>query len=137
MPSKPTQKEVQLTSHAIGQAGEYRSRPLRRATSSIGAPSRASAWYGAAFRAVLPAQNATGNWIKVVQRVPVRIALDPQQVAAQSVTHRSVRHTGVDPCATIRVATRAGARKEPVLNTDILRHRHDEIGARIAQHRRG
>lgn len=31
---------------------------------------------GAAF-AVIPAQNATGNWIKVVQRVPVRITLDP------------------------------------------------------------
>jgi len=28
----------------------------------------------------LPAQNATGNWIKVVQRVPVRIALDPQEL---------------------------------------------------------
>ncbi len=36
---------------------------------------------GAAF-ALLPAQNATGNWIKVVQRVPVRIALDPQQLLA-------------------------------------------------------
>jgi len=36
---------------------------------------------GAAF-ALLPAQNATGNWIKVVQRVPVRIALDPQELAA-------------------------------------------------------
>jgi membrane fusion protein (multidrug efflux system) len=36
---------------------------------------------GAAF-ALLPAQNATGNWIKVVQRVPVRIALDPKQLAA-------------------------------------------------------
>lgn len=35
---------------------------------------------GSAF-SLLPAQNATGNWIKVVQRVPVRIALDPQQVA--------------------------------------------------------
>jgi membrane fusion protein (multidrug efflux system) len=30
---------------------------------------------GAAF-SIIPAQNATGNWIKVVQRVPVRIALD-------------------------------------------------------------
>jgi membrane fusion protein (multidrug efflux system) len=36
---------------------------------------------GAAF-AVIPAQNATGNWIKVVQRVPVRITLDPQEIAA-------------------------------------------------------
>jgi membrane fusion protein, multidrug efflux system len=34
---------------------------------------------GAAF-AVIPAQNATGNWIKVVQRVPVRITLDPKEL---------------------------------------------------------
>ena len=36
---------------------------------------------GAAF-ALVPAQNATGNWIKVVQRLPVRIALDPTELAA-------------------------------------------------------
>lgn len=35
---------------------------------------------GSAF-SLLPAQNATGNWIKVVQRLPVRIELDPQEVA--------------------------------------------------------
>lgn len=35
---------------------------------------------GAAF-AVIPAQNATGNWIKVVQRLPVRVALDPKELA--------------------------------------------------------
>lgn len=35
---------------------------------------------GSAF-SLLPAQNATGNWIKVVQRLPVRIELDPEQVA--------------------------------------------------------
>jgi len=35
---------------------------------------------GSAF-SLLPAQNATGNWIKVVQRVPVRISLDAQQIA--------------------------------------------------------
>jgi membrane fusion protein (multidrug efflux system) len=34
---------------------------------------------GAAF-AIIPAQNATGNWIKVVQRLPVRIALDPAEL---------------------------------------------------------
>jgi len=37
---------------------------------------------GSAF-ALLPAQNATGNWIKVTQRVPVRIALDPQEVSTK------------------------------------------------------
>lgn len=31
---------------------------------------------------LIPAQNATGNWIKVVQRLPVRIALDPKELAA-------------------------------------------------------
>jgi membrane fusion protein (multidrug efflux system) len=36
---------------------------------------------GSAF-AVIPAQNATGNWIKVVQRIPVRIALEPKELAA-------------------------------------------------------
>jgi membrane fusion protein, multidrug efflux system len=36
---------------------------------------------GSAF-SLLPAQNATGNWIKIVQRVPVRIALDAREVAA-------------------------------------------------------
>ncbi|HUI60591.1 MAG TPA: HlyD family efflux transporter periplasmic adaptor subunit, partial [Steroidobacteraceae bacterium] len=35
---------------------------------------------GSAF-ALLPAQNATGNWIKIVQRVPVRVALDPRELA--------------------------------------------------------
>lgn len=30
--------------------------------------------------ALIPAQNATGNWIKVVQRLPVRIALDPKEL---------------------------------------------------------
>ena len=36
---------------------------------------------GAAF-SLIPAQNATGNWVKVVQRLPVRIALDPKQLKA-------------------------------------------------------
>lgn len=35
-----------------------------------------------AASALLPAQNATGNWIKIVQRVPVRIALDPRELEA-------------------------------------------------------
>jgi membrane fusion protein (multidrug efflux system) len=36
---------------------------------------------GAAF-SLIPAQNATGNWIKVVQRLPVRVTLDPKELAA-------------------------------------------------------
>ena len=33
---------------------------------------------------MIPAQNATGNWIKVVQRLPVRIALDPKELRRAS-----------------------------------------------------
>ncbi len=39
-----------------------------------------SAGTGSAF-SLLPAQNATGNWVKVVQRLPVRIQLDPKELA--------------------------------------------------------
>jgi membrane fusion protein (multidrug efflux system) len=55
---------------------------------------------GAAF-ALLPAQNATGNWIKIVQRVPVRIALDPKELAVHPLqiglsmrAYVDIRHDG-------------------------------------------
>jgi membrane fusion protein, multidrug efflux system len=70
-------KETELTHMAPGQPVEvtidtYWDRPLAGEVASIGAGT------GAEF-ALLPAQNATGNWVKVVQRVPVRIALDEGQ----------------------------------------------------------
>jgi membrane fusion protein (multidrug efflux system) len=52
---------------------------------------------GSAF-ALIPAQNATGNWIKVVQRLPVRIALDPKELAAHPL------RVGLSMDATIDVA---------------------------------
>jgi len=59
---------VQLTADVYGKHVEYKGR-----VAGLGVGT------GAAF-SLLPAQNATGNWIKVVQRVPVRVALDPQQL---------------------------------------------------------
>src|SRR5690606_38888586 len=50
---------------------------------------------GSAF-ALLPAQNASGNWIKVVQRIPVRIALDPQTLAAHPLRVGLSMHVEVD-----------------------------------------
>ena len=50
---------------------------------------RRAAGTGAAF-SLLPPQNASGNWIKVVQRVPVKIALDPKELAEASAAHRPV-----------------------------------------------
>lgn len=61
---------VKLTADVYGKKVEYTGR-----VAGLGVGT------GAAF-ALLPAQNATGNWIKVVQRVPVRIALDAEQLKA-------------------------------------------------------
>lgn len=61
---------VELTSDLHGSGVVYRG-----TVSGIGAASGAAS-------SLIPAQNASGNWVKVVQRIPVRIALDPQQLAA-------------------------------------------------------
>lgn len=50
---------------------------------------------GAAF-AVLPAQNATGNWIKIVQRLPVRIQLDPAELKAHPLRVGLSMHANID-----------------------------------------
>jgi membrane fusion protein (multidrug efflux system) len=46
--------------------------------------------------AIVPAQNATGNWIKVVQRLPVRIALDPKELAAHPLKVGLSMNTDID-----------------------------------------
>jgi membrane fusion protein, multidrug efflux system len=74
-------KEGQLAELRIGQPAELKADVYGSEVVYHGTVSGLGAGTGAAF-ALLPAQNATGNWIKVVQRVPVRIALDPQELAA-------------------------------------------------------
>ena len=63
-------QRVRLTSDLYGSGVVYHGRVV-----GFGAGT------GSAF-SLLPAQNATGNWIKIVQRVPVRIALEPKELAA-------------------------------------------------------
>ena len=74
-------KEVQLGKVVPGQAVKLRSDFYGSDVLFDGVVVGLSAGTGAAF-ALLPAQNASGNWIKVVQRVPVRIALNPEQLKA-------------------------------------------------------
>jgi membrane fusion protein (multidrug efflux system) len=68
-------KEVQLRNLRIGQPAQVRSDLYGGSFIFHGHITGMSAGTGAAF-ALLPAQNASGNWIKVVQRVPVRIQID-------------------------------------------------------------
>ncbi|WAC71801.1 efflux RND transporter periplasmic adaptor subunit [Roseateles sp. SL47] len=73
-------KESQLAQLRIGQPVTLEADVYGKKTQYHGTVQGLGAGTGAAF-ALLPAQNATGNWIKVVQRVPVRIAMDPKEVA--------------------------------------------------------
>ncbi|KQW71422.1 hemolysin D [Phenylobacterium sp. Root77] len=73
-------KEVQLRKVRPGQPVELTSDLYGKGVKFHGKVSGLGGGTGSAF-ALIPAQNATGNWIKVVQRVPVRITLDPKELA--------------------------------------------------------
>lgn len=73
-------KESQLRNLRIGQPVTLTADMYGNKVEYHGKVDGLGAGTGAAF-ALLPAQNATGNWIKVVQRLPVRVALDAQEVA--------------------------------------------------------
>jgi len=87
---------------------------------------------GSAF-ALLPAQNATGNWIKVVQRVAVRIALDAGELSAHPL------RIGLSTVVTVDVRDTSGpqlaptAREQPVLSTRAFDIDRSEIRGRIQQ----
>ncbi len=73
-------KEVQLRNMRIGQPVTLTADVYGSKVTYHGKVAGLGAGTGSAF-ALLPAQNATGNWIKVVQRVPVRVALDAKELA--------------------------------------------------------
>jgi membrane fusion protein (multidrug efflux system) len=72
-------KEVQLTNMRVGQPVKVRSDIYGRKVHFQGKIAGIGGGTGSVF-SVLPPQNATGNWIKIVQRVPVRIVLDQDQI---------------------------------------------------------
>ncbi|MGE8572316.1 MAG: efflux RND transporter periplasmic adaptor subunit [Acinetobacter amyesii] len=73
-------KESQLAGVQAGQKVELTSDLYGDKVKFNGIVTGFSGGTGSAF-ALIPAQNATGNWIKVVQRLPVRIRLDPKELA--------------------------------------------------------
>ena len=90
-------KETQLTKIKIGQSVEARvdafpDLPLAARVTQI------SAATGSEFM-VLPAQNATGNWIKVVQRVPIRVEFEPGEIMPELRSGMTVRISNREPGA--------------------------------------
>ncbi len=94
-------KEVQLRHIRIGQPVRLTADLYGRKLEYTGQVAGLGVGTGAAF-ALLPAQNATGNWIKVVQRVPVRVALDPAQLAQNPL------RVGLSMLATVDVSKQDG-----------------------------
>ncbi|MBS0374342.1 MAG: efflux RND transporter periplasmic adaptor subunit [Proteobacteria bacterium] len=74
-------KEVQLHRVRVGQPVTLHTDIYDSDVEFHGKVAGLAAGSGSAF-ALLPAQNASGNWIKIVQRVPVRIVLDPAEIKA-------------------------------------------------------
>ena len=72
-------KEVQLSKMRVGQSVKVTSDIYGSDVVFNGTVAGIGGGTGSVF-SVLPPQNATGNWIKIVQRIPVRITLEPQQI---------------------------------------------------------
>jgi membrane fusion protein (multidrug efflux system) len=95
-------KEGQLRNLRIGQATEVRTDLYGGSVLFHGKLTGMAAGTGGAF-SLLPAQNASGNWIKVVQRVPVRVSLSPADLA------RHPLRIGLSTTVTVDTHDRSGA----------------------------
>lgn len=96
-----------------------------------------SAGTGSAF-SLLPAQNATGNWIKVVQRLPVRIELDPKELEQHPL--RIGLSMNVDVTIKDESGGQLGAAQNTVYQTNVFDKygaQADEEIARIIQQNAG
>jgi membrane fusion protein, multidrug efflux system len=121
-------KEVQLRHLRIGQPAEVRSDLYGGSYIFHGHVKGMSAGTGAAF-SLLPAQNASGNWIKVVQRVPVRIQIDDADLV------KSPLRVGLSATVTVDTTTRNGpvlameANGAPVGDTQVYTQDLDKANA--------
>lgn len=112
-------KESQLETLRIGQPATLTADIYGHRTEFKGTVAGLGAGTGAAF-SLLPAQNATGNWIKVVQRVPVRIQLDPQELAAHPLRVGLSMEVSVDVHDQSGKAVTEAARTAPVASTTVF-----------------
>ena len=125
-------KEVQLRNIRIGQPVTLVADLYGKKIQYKGTVAGLGVGTGAAF-SLLPAQNATGNWIKVVQRVPVRIALDARQLADNplrvglsmdaevDVSHKDGKTLADAPRDAAQAHTQTYGRQDDAANADVRR----------------
>lgn len=106
-------KETQLANLRVGQPVELTSDVFGSGVKFKGMVQGIGIGTGSAF-SVLPAQNATGNWIKIVQRIPVRIQLDAEELKAHPL------RVGMSMVANVNTHQRDGAVLGTVAGSDGL-----------------
>ncbi|HTH95311.1 MAG TPA: HlyD family efflux transporter periplasmic adaptor subunit [Rhodocyclaceae bacterium] len=109
---------VSLTADVYGSHLEYKGHVV-----GLGAGT------GAAF-SLLPAQNATGNWIKIVQRLPVRIALDPEALQKHPLRIGLSMNVEVDVHDQSGKSVTDGSTNQAVVETKV----YDALGAEADAH---
>ncbi|MFC4526090.1 efflux RND transporter periplasmic adaptor subunit [Dyella halodurans] len=126
-------KETQLTKMRIGQPVEIRSDVYGGAVTYKGKVESLGVGTGSAF-ALLPAQNATGNWIKIVQRVPVRVFFDdPKQLEEHPL------RIGLSTKVDVNLRDQSGpllsrqAPTQPAFNTDVYQQQLAKADGLIAE----
>jgi membrane fusion protein, multidrug efflux system len=123
-------KEVQLTHMRIGQPVTLTADVYGSSVKYHGRIEGFSAGTGSAF-ATLPAQNATGNWIKIVQRLPVRIQLDQRELEAHPL--RIGLSMLVDANTRDDSGTQLGAASNTAYRTDVFAQYGAQADAEIAK----
>ena len=125
-------KESQLRNLRIGQPVVLAADIYGRKVEYHGKIAGLGAGTGSAF-SLLPAQNATGNWIKIVQRVPVRIEMLPDELAAHPL------RVGLSMDVTVDVRDVSGnmladaQRNRPVASTDVFDELQRDADTRVRQ----
>jgi len=107
-------KEVQLSRMRIGQPVKITTDIYGGKVVYHGKVAGLGAGSGSAF-SILPPQNASGNWIKIVQRVPVRIALDPADIKDNPL------RIGLSVTATVDVRDQSGPRTADSATVGVMR----------------
>jgi membrane fusion protein (multidrug efflux system) len=125
-------KEGQLRNLRIGQPATLTADVYGKKVAYHGRVAGLGAGTGAAF-ALLPAQNATGNWIKVVQRVPVRVLLDPAELAAHPLRVGLSMEVEVDVADTSGKTLADAPRAQPVAQTTVFDQASQAADAEVAR----
>ncbi|MDX7988356.1 multidrug efflux MFS transporter periplasmic adaptor subunit EmrA [Xenorhabdus sp. 12] len=112
-------KETQLANMRIGQPVEITSDFYGSGVVYTGKVAGIDMGTGSAF-SLLPAQNASGNWIKVVQRLPVRIELESEQLKQHPLRIGLSTKVTVDTSNTEGSALATTERKLPAYHTNAL-----------------